>query len=64
MVCEKEEDVEKRKKWAQDELFVLLGERVHLPVYSRTQKWKEGATPLEQCSTARGKRRSGGPQKL
>ena len=37
------EDVERKKKWEQDEVFAVLGERVHLAVYIRTQKGKEGA---------------------
>ena len=37
------EDVERKKKWEEDEVFAVFGERVHLAVYIRTQEGEEGA---------------------
>ena len=36
------EDVERKKKWEEDEVFAVLGERVHPAVYIRTREGKEG----------------------
>ena len=53
------EDVERKKRWAEDEVFVVLGKRAYLALYVKSQEEKEG-TPflsrkgrksifLEQC---------------
>ena len=47
-----EEDVERKKKWVEDEVFVVLGKRVNLAIYVRSQEEKEGAPSSSNAEKA------------
>ncbi len=53
MVCEKEEDVEKRKKWTQDEVFVVLGERGPLACLLQNSEMEGRKEQLPSSNAAR-----------